>query len=71
MEPLIEGQPCFRYEARCDRRNKTCEPRVQITGEYAHRTNVTLKIRKGFPLYDKETGKVAEGTLTNDFVQGG
>lgn len=68
VEPLIEGQPCFRYEARCDRRNKTCEPRVQITGEYAHRTNVTLKIRKGFPLYDKETGKVAEGTLTNDFV---
>ena len=66
--PLAEGTLGFAYRARYSNRKGDYEPVVTITGEYAYRTNVTLKILKGFPLYGKGANPDAEGSLTNDFT---
>lgn len=66
--PLLEGHPSFRYTTPYSCRTKDYEPTVRITGEFAYRTNLTLRIRKGFPLYGKGVNPLAEGALSNDFV---
>ena len=66
--PLTDGHPSFRYTTPYRYARGILEPTVRITGEFAYRTNLTLRIRKGFPLYGKGANPSAEGSLTNDFV---
>lgn len=68
VEPMKEGIAGFRYDADYNYRRGRYESVVEITGEYAYRTNVTLTIRKGFPLYGKGANPNATGSLTNDFT---
>ena len=67
VAPMAEGVPSYRYGTRYNYRSDKFEPIIYITGEYAYRTNVTLRILKGFPLYGKGANPTAEGSLTNDF----
>lgn len=66
--PLIGGTPGFAYQARYSNRKDDYEPVVTITGDYVYRTNVTLRILKGFPLYGKGANPDAEGSLAKDFT---
>ena len=68
VAPMAEGVPGYRYHARYNYRNQEYEPAIYITGEYAYRTNVTLRIMKGFPLYGKGANPLAEGSLSYDSV---
>ena len=60
VEPLAEGHLSFRYSS------VSC--RIFVTGEFAYRTNVTLRVKKGFPLYGKGANPAPEGSLKDDFV---
>lgn len=66
--PLIEGRPSFRYTTPYSYSRSLHEPTVRITGEFAYRTNLTLRIRKGFPLYGKGENPQSVTSLSNDFV---
>lgn len=69
-EPLNEGRLTFRYTTPHHYINKTWKtvPTLRIRGEFAYRTNVTLRVLKGFPLYGKSVNPDAEGSLKEDFV---
>lgn len=58
VEPLVEGHISFSYHP----------VKIVIRGEFAYRTNVTLKVLKGFPLYGKGANPAPEGSLKEDFV---
>ena len=68
VEPLAEGRLTFKYWTCYDGRKKRHEPHLRIRGEFAYRTNVVLRIRKGLPLYGKGANPAAEGGLEADFV---
>lgn len=63
VEPLCEGRLTFRYTT-----PGATIPTLRIRGEFAYRTNVTLRVMKGFPLYGKSVNPNAEGSLKEDFV---
>ena len=63
VEPLCEGRLTFRYTT-----PGATIPTLRIRGEFAYRTNVTLRVLKGFPLYGKGVNPDAEGSLKEDFV---
>lgn len=69
VDPLIEGRLTFRYTTpnEYDGVWRTI-PTLYVRGEFAYRTNVTLRIKKGFPLYGKGANPKAEGSLKEDFV---
>ena len=60
--PLCEGRLTFRYTP------GGTIPKLRIRGEFAYRTNVTLRVLKGFPLYGKGVNPDAKGSLKEDFV---
>ena len=66
VEPM-EGLPGVQYQARYNYRKSRYEPCLRISGEFAFRTNVTLRIRKGLPLYGKGANPDAEGSLEADY----
>ena len=68
VEPLQEGNVSFAYVTEYNYRTKEFDPIVVITGEYAHRTNVTLRVRKGLPPYGKGANPSPEGALKEDYV---
>ena len=68
VEPLQEGNVSFAYVTEYNYRTKEFDPIVVITGEYAHRTNVTLRVRKGLPPYGKGANPSPEGALEEDYV---
>ena len=68
VEPLAEGRLTFKYQAEYDGRKKRYSPHLRIRGEFAYRTNVVLRIRRGLPLYGKGANPAAEGGLEADFV---
>ena len=68
VEPLQEGNISFAYVTEYNYRTKEFDPIVVITGEYAHRTNVTLRVRKGLPPYGKGANPSPEGALKEDYV---
>jgi uncharacterized protein YfaS (alpha-2-macroglobulin family) len=63
VEPLCEGRLTFRYTT-----PYASIPTLRIRGEFAYRTNVTLRVLKGFPLYGKGVNPDAKGSLKEDFV---
>ena len=69
-EPLNEGRLTFRYTTPDRYVNNSWKtvPTLRIRGEFAYRTNVTLRVLKGFPLYGKSVNPDAEGSLKEDFV---
>ena len=63
VSPLKEGTFGLRYRAYGNK------PRLVVTGDFAHRTNVTLRIRKGLPIYGGATVDPAGArSLAEDFV---
>ena len=68
VEPLQEGNLSFAYVTEYNCHKKEFDPIVVITGEYAHRTNVTLRVRKGLPPYGKGANPNPEGALKEDYV---
>ena len=68
VEPLAEGRVSFGYSASYNHKIGDFQPVLRITGEFAFRTNVTLRIMKGLPLYGKGANPNAEGSLKEDFV---
>ena len=68
VEPLAEGRVSFGYSTPYNYKTGKLEPVLRITGEFAFRTNVTLKIMKGLPLYGKGANPNAEGSLKEDYV---
>ena len=69
-EPLNEGRLTFRYTTPIRYVGNSCEtvPTLRIRGEFAYRTNVTLRVLKGFPLYGKGANPDAVGSLKEDFA---
>ena len=67
VAPMGEGIVGFRYDARYNHRSSKYEPHLIVSGEFAFRTNMTLVLRKGLPLYGKGANPAAEGSLADDF----
>lgn len=44
VEPMAEGRPVFNYRAKYNQSKGRYEPHLRISGEFACRTNVTLRI---------------------------
>ena len=68
VAPMSEGVAGFRYDARYNYRSSRYEAHLIVTGEFAFRTNVTLVVRKGLPLYGKGVNPASDGSLTEDFI---
>ena len=70
VSPMREGIPSLRYSARHEMRDGKWDfyPHLIVTGDFSLRTNVVLKILKGFPLYGKGANPNAEGSLAEDFT---
>ena len=65
VEPLASGSLAFRCETPYANGEKKPLTDLFVTGDYAHRTNVTLRIRKGFPVY----GRTSTSNLVVDALQ--
>jgi uncharacterized protein YfaS (alpha-2-macroglobulin family) len=63
VDPLVEGQLKFSYFTAGG-----TIPTIKITGDFAYRTNVTLRVMKGFPLHGNGTMLKAKGALKEDYV---
>ena len=61
--PMAEGRPVFEYRTSYNYSRDCYEPILVISGEFAYRTNVTLRIRRGLPLYGKGRNPAATGSL--------
>ncbi len=70
VSPMREGVPSLQYRATYEKRDGKWDfyPHLIVTGDFALRTNVVLKIRKGFPLYGKGANPNPEGSLAEDFT---
>ena len=68
VEPLQEGGLSFDYVTPYDYRKKVFEPMVIVKGDYAHRTNVTLRVRAGLPPNGKGANPNPEGALREDYT---
>lgn len=68
VEPMNSGVVSFRYSTPWGHHPETDDyiPTLTISGDFAHRTNVILRIRRGFPVH----GVKGEGPapLAEDFV---
>ena len=63
VSPLKEGVFSLRYRAYGNK------PRLVVSGDFAHRTNVTLRIRKGLPIYGGASSDPSGArSLAEDFV---
>jgi len=75
VEPLVKGNLAFSLTTRRRWQDgvNVVDPALSIRGDFAHRTNVTLRIRKGFPI-DKSAFKPAPNVelvadpLAEDYV---
>ena len=68
VSPLQEGGLTFKYDAEYDGRKECWEPVVVVQGEFAHRTYVKLRVKKGLPPYGKGLNPHPEGALREDYV---
>jgi len=68
VTPLREGTVGLRYQTSYSWRLERHEPVLRVTGDFAYRTNCTLRILKGMPLYGKGANPSAEGALAADFT---
>ena len=68
VSPLNEGYIGISYTADYDRRREEYIPKLVITGDFANRTNVTLRIRRGLALYGKSDAPGAKGSLAEDYT---
>lgn len=68
VEPLNGGFVGISYLAEYDRVRKAYVPRLVLTGDFAHRTNVTLRIQRGLPLYGRSGDPSAKGALGETFT---
>ena len=65
VEPMAEGSAAVSYEMEYNRSLGKHMPVLVVTGDYAHRTNVTLRIRRGLPPHSEEGGGLGETALPN------
>ena len=68
VEPLNGGFISVSYDTDYDSRKKKYIPVLVVSGDFAHRTDVTLRIRKGLALYGKASDPEAKGALAEDFT---
>ena len=64
VAPMDEGTVSFRYSAKYNHRTDAFEPHLIVTGDFAFRTNITMVIRKGLPIYGKGLNPAAPGSLS-------
>ncbi len=64
VEPMHSGAASFRYTTPFNYLIDDFVPTIRISGDFAFRTNITLRVRKGFPAYDH--GKIQP--LAEDYV---
>ena len=68
VEPMAEGRPAISYKTTYDSDKKEHMPVLVVTGDYAHRTNVTLRVRRGLPPYGKGANTDPNGALAGDYI---
>ena len=70
VEPLQKGVLSFTHDMRYNSRTRAYdEPHLIVYGDFAHRTNVTLRIRKGFPAHGvTASSNVVFTALQKDYV---
>ena len=69
VEPLQEGSLTFSASTGWDENLRKTMPVLQISGEFAYRTNVTLRIRKGFPIANlRSSGNLVAEPLAEEYV---
>ena len=68
VEPLEKGAVSFGYETPWDGARERHVPVLVVTGDFMHRTNVTLRVRKGFPAWRKAGAAASAEPLAEDFV---
>ena len=68
--PMAAGKAGFRYVSLYNHKRGLYEPTVFVTGEFAYRTNLTLKVRRGFPLHGGGASADEETSLAEDFSYG-
>lgn len=66
--PLEKGNLAFGLTTRREWHGNgvSVKPALWITGEWAHRTNITVRIKKGFPLASVETPSAPGVTVVNE-----
>ena len=71
VEPLAPDVVLsFSDESRFNFNTKRNDSVLRIVGDFAHRTNLTLRVRAGLPLFGKGANPGAEGALKSDYVYG-
>ena len=66
--PVNAGSVAYRYEARYNNRTEEYDPCVHVTGDFAYRTNLTLKVHAGFPVWGKSsTSNLTVVAMKEDF----
>ena len=69
VRPLKEGTLTFSASKGWDGNLRKMMPVLQISGEFAYRTNVTLRIRKGFPIAKlRSSGNLVAEPLAEEYV---
>lgn len=75
VEPVGMGEYAFGLTTRTSWRNgeKIVEPALWITGDYPHRTNITLRVKKGFPMAARATApgpgvEIVDEPLAEEYV---
>ncbi len=68
VDSLASGKIAIRYDRDYYWWNDEIRHRIIVTGEFAYRTNSTLKILKGFPLAATSENAAGSGALTNDIT---
>lgn len=69
VEPMNSGLVSFRYTTPLGHHPATNDyiPTLYVIGDFAHRTNVTLRIRKGFPVHGAAPSSADATGLAQDF----
>ncbi|MBO7237327.1 MAG: hypothetical protein J6V45_04485, partial [Kiritimatiellae bacterium] len=69
VDPAPEGGLSFSFSHSYDYYSRDYRPHLNIVGDFAYRTNLTLRVRKGLPIFGMtSSSNVVVETLQKDYV---
>ena len=69
VDPAPEGGLSFSFSRRYDYYSRDYRPQLNIVGDFAYRTNLTLRVRKGLPIFGMtSSSNVVVEALQKDYV---
>lgn len=69
VDPAPDGGLSFSFSRNYDYYSRDYRPQLNIVGDFAYRTNLTLRVRKGLPVFGKtSSSNVVVEALQKDYV---